>query len=244
MGNKYCVYMHTSPSGKVYIGITSQNPERRWRSGRGYFPRGGKENSHFANAIQKYGWDNFKHQILYDGISKEEACEKEIQLIKEHKAQDPQYGYNELSGGNLSLSNCSKAVKEKMRNSAIKKWQRDEYKASHTGENHWTSGGKYSEKAIEAMRKATTGMKRTPEQVEALREKGRKQKRLYGAENKHSVPVICMTETGEFVKRYAGLSQAYRETGVWTQNISKACHGIYKTAGGYKWRFEDANQNE
>lgn len=35
---KYCVYMHTSPSEKRYIGITSQSPEARWRkNGAGYF---------------------------------------------------------------------------------------------------------------------------------------------------------------------------------------------------------------
>lgn len=35
MVNKWTVYRHTSPSGKVYIGITSQNVERRWNSGKG-----------------------------------------------------------------------------------------------------------------------------------------------------------------------------------------------------------------
>lgn len=28
--NNYYVYKHTSPSGKCYIGITCQNPEKRW----------------------------------------------------------------------------------------------------------------------------------------------------------------------------------------------------------------------
>ena len=27
---KWIVYKHTSPSGKVYIGITSNSPEKRW----------------------------------------------------------------------------------------------------------------------------------------------------------------------------------------------------------------------
>ena len=33
---KYSLYRHTSPSGKVYIGITSQPVEHRWNHGRGY----------------------------------------------------------------------------------------------------------------------------------------------------------------------------------------------------------------
>ena len=32
----YSVYMHITPSNKVYIGITSKAPEERWMNGRGY----------------------------------------------------------------------------------------------------------------------------------------------------------------------------------------------------------------
>ena len=32
----YTVYMHTSPSGKRYIGITSMKPTERLRNGGGY----------------------------------------------------------------------------------------------------------------------------------------------------------------------------------------------------------------
>jgi len=35
MENKnYCVYKHTSPNGKMYIGMTGQNPEKRWGKGK------------------------------------------------------------------------------------------------------------------------------------------------------------------------------------------------------------------
>ena len=64
----YYVYKHTSPNNKIYIGITGQNPEKRWQSGIGYVG-----NTHFANAIKKYGWKNFKHEILFSGLTIEEA---------------------------------------------------------------------------------------------------------------------------------------------------------------------------
>lgn len=32
----YTVYKHTTPSGKVYIGITKQKPWQRWNNGNGY----------------------------------------------------------------------------------------------------------------------------------------------------------------------------------------------------------------
>ena len=73
---RYFVYKHTSPSNKVYIGITQLNPEYRWNNGKGYI-----KNQYFYRAIQKYGWDNFKHEILFSGLTKQEACNKEIELI-------------------------------------------------------------------------------------------------------------------------------------------------------------------
>ena len=52
----YTVYKHTSPSGKVYIGVTSLRPKERWSGGAGYV-----KNKHFYRAIKKYGWENIKH---------------------------------------------------------------------------------------------------------------------------------------------------------------------------------------
>ena len=57
MQNNFCVYKHTCPNGKVYIGITSKKPEYRWgKNGIGY-----KKQPHFCRAIPKYGWGNIKH---------------------------------------------------------------------------------------------------------------------------------------------------------------------------------------
>ena len=81
--NNYCVYKHTTPSGKVYIGLTGKNPEKRWLNGRGY-----ARNEHFWNAIKKYGWDGIKHEILASDLTKAEATELEkfyIAIYKSHK---------------------------------------------------------------------------------------------------------------------------------------------------------------
>ena len=47
----YTVYKHTTPNGKVYIGMTGRDPEDRWRNGAGY-----GQTVPFARAIKKYGW--------------------------------------------------------------------------------------------------------------------------------------------------------------------------------------------
>ena len=74
MNPLYTVYQHKNKiNGKVYIGITMQEPEKRWGvNGRNY-----KSSPHFYSAIQKYGWDNFEHNILFTNLTKEEACLKE-----------------------------------------------------------------------------------------------------------------------------------------------------------------------
>lgn len=95
--NEWSVYMHINViNGKRYIGITSMNPpERRWRQdGGGY-----KKQSLLWNAIQKYGWDNFKHYIILQNETLEYAMKVEKCLIKHYKTNDKRYGYNMTNGG-------------------------------------------------------------------------------------------------------------------------------------------------
>ena len=79
----FYVYKHICPNLKYYFGITSQNPKYRWANGNGY-----KECPLFWNAIQKYGWDNIKHEILYTGLTEQEAKDMERKLIAEYKSND------------------------------------------------------------------------------------------------------------------------------------------------------------
>lgn len=241
MLNNYCVYIHTSPSGKRYVGITCQNPIRRWRKGKGYKPKNGQITP-FWNAIQRYGWDNFKHEIVLSGLSKADACQAEIDLIEKYRTRDNEFGYNVSVGGDVPMADCSDQTRQKMRNSAYEKWSREEYVKTHTGEEHWTHKQGYSQKSVDAMRKANTGIKRTQEQIERLREKGKGQKRLRGKDNGKSTMIECVDKCGNVVGIYYGSCEAERETGVPFQNIMKVCHGERKSAGGYLWRFNNAVQ--
>lgn len=101
---KYCVYMHVSPSEKKYIGITRQNVQKRWQNGYGYLNKntdGTFKQPYMARAVLKYtNWnDDWQHLVLIDNLTKDEAKEAEMMLIKKYNTRDPNYGYNITSGG-------------------------------------------------------------------------------------------------------------------------------------------------
>lgn len=98
--NSYFLYKHTNQiNGKVYIGITN-DISRRWRNqGIEYKPHS-SNTSRFWNAIQKYGWNNFKHEILINNLTSQEACKKEIEYIAKYDSTNRLKGYNIASGGN------------------------------------------------------------------------------------------------------------------------------------------------
>lgn len=104
----FCVYRHVSPSGKSYIGITSQDPEDRWGNGYNYMGQG------FWTAILKYGWDSFEHYVYTEtGFVKwplpegktvklfelDEARRLERSLIMKYNSYYD--GYNESLGGEI-----------------------------------------------------------------------------------------------------------------------------------------------
>lgn len=50
--------------------------------------------------------------------------------------------------------------------------------------------------------------------------------------------------TGKEITRFESLKEACEKTGVDDGSICKVCKGRQQTAGGYKWKFADENENE
>lgn len=92
---KFYVYVHVNKiNGKKYFGITCQIPQKRWNHGNGY-----KEQNYFFNSIQKYGWDNFEHIVLYNNLTENEACILEKIFISSFNTTNKNLGYNISKGG-------------------------------------------------------------------------------------------------------------------------------------------------
>lgn len=70
----YCVYCHTCPNGKVYYGVT-KNAKKRW------CPSHYRNGTPFKDAIIEFGWKNIKHEVLYSGLTRDEALKIEDSLI-------------------------------------------------------------------------------------------------------------------------------------------------------------------
>lgn len=91
--NNFLIYKHTSPIGKSYIGQTN-NYKKRCSS-----HQISKVSCRaFSNAIKKYGWDNFSHEILMEDLSVDQANYWECHYIKELNTVSPN-GYNLTHGG-------------------------------------------------------------------------------------------------------------------------------------------------
>lgn len=231
----YTVYMHTFPNRKRYVGITRQEVSRRWRDGKGY------KGQVVYDAILKYGWDNIKHEILFEGLAKEQAEEKEKQLIKQYDTTSHANGYNIELGGD---STGKVSDESKRKNS-------EAHKGMMAGAKHWHYGQHWSDDVKKKISKAHKGMKYSEE---TLRKKSArfsgKGNPMYGtkmsAEHKKklqaacvkavSKPVVCV-ETGNV---YDSAVQAQRETGICAGTIRNVCKHKpkYHTAGGYHWIYK------
>lgn len=170
--NNYIVYKHTSPSNKVYIGITSIELKKRWCSGKGY-----PHNKYFTSAINKYGWGNFKHEILFENLTKEEACQKEIELIAYYKSNDREFGYNQSIGGEAH-SGCKHSPEAKRKigeaNSIIKRTKETREKIAKAN-----LGTKKSEKTRKKMSDSHKDKKLTEEHCQKIIEGRQRQSQAY-----------------------------------------------------------------
>ena len=89
------VFKHTNTLTKeAFISIDDSTHGDRWKEKEWY-----KNQTLFQEAINLYGWENFEHTVLEDGIkTKEEAYQKEKDFIKEEKTY---IGYLNSSGYNM-----------------------------------------------------------------------------------------------------------------------------------------------
>ena len=215
-GMKYIVYMHQNKlDGKVYIGTTSQKGNDRWRHGKGY-----KQNSKFYEAIQKFGWDNFEHKILFDNLTKEDAERKETEMIALYKSNTDEHGYNMQSGG-VAKFTITEEVKRKIGVALKGRKFSEEHKRkigeAQKGQKNHRYGKHHSEAAKEHIRKANI------------------ENPSSGTFPKRKVDQFDLQ--GNFIKTWDSMGEIQRVLGIKHCTISDCCRGKQKTSGGYIWKY-------
>lgn len=221
----YYLYKHTSPSNKVYIGITAQNPTRRWKSGCGY-----NHNLWFKRAIDKYTWKSFTHEILFEGLSKELAMLLEQAYIKYYKEQGRSYNITDGGEGTLGVT-IPEAQRLKI-SASLK-----EYYQQFGSPN---KGRVLSEEHKKKLSYSHKG--KIPANLDKLIYNNKHNHPLKGThrseetKRKLSRPVIQLTLDNQFVAEYDGVKQAMNQTRIW--KLIDCCKGKIPSAGGYKWEYK------
>ena len=207
----YCVYKHTSPSGKVYIGITKYNPTKRWRNGKGY-----NKNSYLWKAIQKYGWDAFNHEIVASLLSKEDAAEMEIALIAKYKSNNPEHGYNITAGGEVNILPQSSLNKISEKN------------------KHVVFSEDHRRKISEARKKLLAEHpEKLPSRKGCKLTEWHKEILIEASKKARSKKIECV-ETGAV---YSSMTEASRATGANLSSLSEMLHGKQKSVAVFTWRY-------
>lgn len=120
---KVYIYTNLKDNNKKYIGQTSSSLEER--AGSNFINY--KESWRFYSAITEFGADSFSREIVFETLDEDEADNMEIQLIKNFKTQNPDFGYNIQPGGKNFIMDdkIRKKIGEKVKNS--KKFKKNNF---------------------------------------------------------------------------------------------------------------------
>lgn len=241
---KYIVYLHVNKiNGKVYVGITHHtNPELRWRKGREY-----RRNVVFTRALAKYSWDGFEHIVLFKNLPKEAACKIESKLIARYRKKNICYN---IADGGQGTSSMNSYIRRKISEAGKGKNVGDANPMRHLTDEQRKFHSEKMKRTWETKRdlilkNQKEGFKRAREEGKYINRKqtltSEQKDRIYSAVSKaRSIPILCFSLDGIFIRRYKSLSEANMNFNIDIRNpnISRACRDFSKSAYGYRWKYE------
>ena len=196
--------------------MTSQNPKKRWRSGKGY-----KNNLRMWSDIKESDWNkDWEHSIIRQFEDKQEALKYEAFMIA--MLGTVRNGYNTSA---YASHHCKHTEESKRKMSE-----------SRTGEKAYWYGKHHSEESKKKMSEnhADFSGENNPNFGKHHSEESKKKM----SENRPSKPVIQFSKTSEFIAEYPSAREAERQTGCYQQHICSCCKGKLKSAGGFIWRYK------
>ncbi|MDI7817960.1 GIY-YIG nuclease family protein [Clostridioides difficile] len=232
-------------NNKIYIGQTILDLKTRKRQHENSYKYGYRYA--FSNAINKYGKENFKWEILYVASNIEDLNERESYYIKKYKSLTTQNGYNLKGGGKNSF--LTEDVKMKISNSQMGKL------------NHMYGKKGVLNKTSKRVKNITTGNIYESASLCALKEninlshicavcrgsRGSTNNNIYryldakgeiiepnSVSRIKNIPVKNI-DTGEIFNSVAEAEIFYK--GKKSGNLNKVCKGQRKKFAGFRWKY-------
>ena len=205
----YTVYrLENVVTKKNYIGMTSLNPQIRWR---------GRYRGKMNEAIHEFPLDLcWKKHIEFQTTNKNQALELEAELMKWYDSVEN--GYN-VSAYDSHSCKHSEETKKKL-------------SESHTGEKNYWYGKHLSEEHKKKMSESLGG------RIFSEETKKRMSESKFGNHCAPTKSVLQFSKDGEFIAEYSSIMEAERKTGFNSGHICKCCKGKLKSTGGYIWKYK------
>lgn len=247
--HNYCVYRHVTPNGKMYVGITGQQPERRWNNGDGYI-----NNQYFTHAIKKYGWDNIKHEVLLTELTQDEAEFAEKLFIEYWNLTSRLHGYNLESGGHggaqhsdetkhkisIATSGKNNPMYGKHHTNKTKRMISTSRKGKCCGESNPMYGKRHTDEAKRKMSEHHADFSGVNHPRYGLHCSEKSKRKMSKAKDKKKRPVVALNkQTKEQVFEFESMNEAARQLNIAVSHIWDCCQGKIKTSAGYIWKYKD-----
>lgn len=214
-----------------------------------------KRMSIFYRAIPKYGWENIEHEIVENGLTKQQARDLEIELIAKYDATDQRNGYDNGIGGECGSLGVHPSAETRLKISEspnrayLNPELRQKLSEARKGKR---PGDECIMKSVEAHRgkplsdetRRKIGMKLKGKPLSDETRKKMSEARKGKKASEHVIlamteatgkKALCV-ETGEVHK---STSEAGRQLGISSKAISNVCRGKTKTSGGYHWEYAE-----
>jgi len=230
------IYKITSPSGKIYIGQTTNFTKRK-----NYYRNGAKPYQvRIHNSLQKYGYDahtiEFIEQCLLENLNERERYWQDFYDVIGENGLNCRLTETKDKSGFISDESKSK-MSVARQNRILTDKEKYRLKSLFLGRKH-------TEETRLKMSESAKGRKFTAEHIAKLpqnqkgkyRPKASEATKIKQSLNSGKSKIVYQyTINGMFIDEYRNVSEAQRCLGI--KNISSAALGKIPSSGGFKWSY-------
>ena len=247
----YYIYKHVFANGTIYIG---KGTKYRWKN---YTNR----NKHWLRLKRKYG--NPISGIMFFNLTEERALKVEIKLIRHYKRHGIKMCNMTSGGEGTSGIVRSKKQKKLLSTLAKRQWENPEFRKRMSGGNN-PSASKVEKvdpitntvlEVYDSIKEAAliTGIRASA--ISSVCSSKTRQRlagsyfwRYYGTDEKYTGPnnirpVLQLdAKSGNILNTFDSATDAGKKLNLDSSSIIKVCKNKRKTAGGFKWRYQNSKK--